>query len=117
MPDRLTPMTTRLVQFLSLVLLLPVNAPAQEGSNAPSSTIKVTTHLVQVDVVVTNGKGEPVPGLTPDEVTILEDGKPQKLASFIAHGTGTGASPSAADKARSLPPGVFSNRGLKNDEG
>jgi len=110
-------MTTRLVQFLSLVLLLPVNAPAQEGSNAPSPTIKVTTHLVQVDVVVTNGKGEPVPGLTLDDFTILEDGKPQKLASFTAHGTGTGASSSAAEKARSLPPGVFSNRGVKNDEG
>jgi len=109
-------MTTRLVQFLSPLLLLAVNAPAQETEKPPSSTIKVTTHLVQVDVVVTNGKGESVPGLTLDDFAIIEDGKPQKLASFTAYGAGTGASSGTADKGRSLPPGVFSNRSL-NPEG
>ena len=38
--------------------------------------------LVTVDVVVTDGKGEPVQGLTRADFTVLEDGKAQQIREF-----------------------------------
>ena len=38
--------------------------------------------LVTVDVVVQDGKGRPVRGLTAADFTLLEDGKPQAIATF-----------------------------------
>jgi VWFA-related protein len=43
--------------------------------------IKVTTHLVQVDVVVRDAKGS-VPGLTRDDFRLFDQGKSQKIALF-----------------------------------
>jgi VWFA-related protein len=44
--------------------------------------VRITTNLVQVDPVVTDGKGKPVTDLRPEEVEILEDGKPQQITNF-----------------------------------
>jgi hypothetical protein len=35
-----------------------------------------------VDVIVTDGRGNPVLDLTPDDFTVYEDGKLQKIDSF-----------------------------------
>jgi VWFA-related protein len=66
--------------------------PATEGATPQSgtatqaaspSTIKVTTRIVVLDVVVTDKKGNLVPrDLTRDDFTVLEDGQPQTLRSF-----------------------------------
>ena len=37
-----------------------------------------------MDVVVTDKKGHPVPGLTRDDLVVTEDGVPQKIVSFDA---------------------------------
>jgi VWFA-related protein len=66
--------------------------------------IHVDTRLVQVDVVVRNGKG-PVRGLTKDDFTLFEKGKPQPISLFKvteAHQPG--------EPAPALPPGMVSNR-------
>jgi len=56
------------------------NGPA--GSQQPETVLKANTRLVMVDVVATNNKGVPVTDLKPEEFTIAEDGKPQKIGSF-----------------------------------
>jgi VWFA-related protein len=69
------------------VPLKPNPAPAQPESQQPGRTsdddvVRITTNLVQVDPVITDGKGKQVTDLTPEEVEILEDGKPQKITNF-----------------------------------
>jgi VWFA-related protein len=69
----------------------------------PAPTIRVTTHMVLVDVVVTDKQGKPVPGLRAEDFAIEEKGKAQKIASFTT--TTEGATP-----PEPLPPGIYSNR-------
>jgi len=45
-------------------------------------TLRTNTRLVLVDVVATDGKGQPVPDLKASDLTVLEDGKPQKISGF-----------------------------------
>ena len=44
--------------------------------------VRITTNLVQIDPVITDRYGKQVTDLGPDEVQILEDGKPQKITNF-----------------------------------
>ncbi len=71
--------------LLGLVLAMS-SALAQEQTPASSGfTLKVQSDLVLTDVVVRDRKtGAPVRGLTRDDFTILENGKPQRVASFDA---------------------------------
>src|ERR1051325_6662178 len=56
---------------------------AQQSSTDSSTVIRATTHLVQLDVVVTDSSGQPVKNaLTEKDFTILEDGQPQKISFF-----------------------------------
>jgi hypothetical protein len=43
--------------------------------------IKENVRRVIVDVVVTDGSGRPVRGLTRDDFSVAEDGKPQRVLS------------------------------------
>jgi len=59
----------------------PVWAAAQE--NGPDVTVfKVTVNMVQLDVAVTDKKGNYVTRLTPRDFAIYEDGIAQKIATF-----------------------------------
>ena len=55
---------------------------AQAPQTPPSVTFSVEVNYVDVDVVVTDGKGNFVPGLTRDDFEVFEDGKPQKVDTF-----------------------------------
>ncbi|HSP62262.1 MAG TPA: VWA domain-containing protein, partial [Pyrinomonadaceae bacterium] len=72
--------------------------------------VRITTNLVQVDAVVTDKSGKVVTDLKPEEVQILEDGKPQKITHFSYYVTETAvvapaAKPAAVDKnAPPAPP-------------
>ncbi|HVV43569.1 MAG TPA: VWA domain-containing protein [Bryobacteraceae bacterium] len=46
------------------------------------AVIRVSVDLVEVDALVTDSKGRHVPDLKPEDFTILEDGKPQKITQF-----------------------------------
>jgi VWFA-related protein len=63
----------------------PATEPQQPAQPADEETVRITTNLVQVDAVVTKD-GKPVTDLKPEELQILEDGKPQKITnlSYIA---------------------------------
>ena len=70
----------------STALVLSVVLAAQSASQAPP-TFRVRADLVRVDVVVVDGTGEPVSGLTQADFTLLDRGKPQTIATFdeVAH--------------------------------
>jgi VWFA-related protein len=88
---------------LAACLLLPALTLIAQDQNQP--TIRVTTRLVQVNVVVHDKKGEPVSDLKKEDFTILEKGKEQKVAVFVVD------SVDAPHKAwPALPPNIFSNR-------
>src|SRR5580693_1236254 len=83
---------------------LPARSP-QEPEQVPGLSIRVSSRLVMVDVVVTDKHGQPVLGLKPTDFTVTEKGKPQKISVFTPPNQ-SGTKP----VARTLAPGVYSNR-------
>jgi VWFA-related protein len=72
---------------LAACLLLAATAVAQEPAPPPSGQapeFPAQVEQVIVDVVVTDKKGNPIRDLTAGDFTVLEDGKPQTIASFDA---------------------------------
>jgi hypothetical protein len=65
----------------------PAKVPEQKPVPPPQDpadldVVKITTNLVQIDAVVTDREGIHVTNLRPDEVEMLENGKPQKISDF-----------------------------------
>lgn len=60
--------------------------------------------LVELQVVVTGRDGQPAMGLTEADFTVLENGKPQKIAFLVA------PAEMAAQRPEPLPAGLFTNR-------
>lgn len=58
--------------------------PAQQAEPAPTTdlVLRISVALVQVDAVVTDGRGRLVTGLEARDFEILQDGKPQKITNF-----------------------------------
>jgi VWFA-related protein len=88
-----------------------LSAPPLQSQNPPPSsppvapTLKVVSRIVVVDVVVTSGKGQSVPGLMKEDFHIAEDGTPQTITSFEEH-KGEYATPVVVPP---MPPNVFTN--------
>ncbi len=59
----------------------PANQPAPAGSGG-TATIRVEARLVSLDVVVTDDKGDPVPGLNRNDFRVYENGVEQKIRDF-----------------------------------
>jgi VWFA-related protein len=86
---------------LALALTLALILPAAGQQPAPSQTqvsprekdevVRITSNLVQVDAVVTDRKGQPVPDLRPEDFEIYEDGRTQKITNFSFVSTVPGA--------------------------
>lgn len=71
--------------IVTLLLAFNVTAWAQKGGKAdsrPSSTIRIDTDLVTVDVTAIDKNGNYVRDLRPEDFQIFEDGKPKKLDFF-----------------------------------
>ena len=101
-------------RWLSVLLCLSLASPLSAQSPqepVPTLTIRVSSRLVLVDVVVTDKHGQPVLGLQPTDFTITEKGKPQKIAVFTEPGQ------SATPAAPPLPAGVYSNRAAYRSPG
>ncbi len=77
---------TRSRTFARLLPLLALRCFAQQSSTpkqeSPVTTLRATTRLVVLDVVVTDKQGKPVRNLSRQDFTILEDGEAQTIASF-----------------------------------
>ena len=89
----------------------PAEAPAAVEPPSPATspdsaeslpTIHVTSRLVILDVVVSDGHNHPAAGLKPSDFTLTEDGVPQKIDSFTEHDTPP-PNPSARKLRRSRP--------------
>lgn len=52
------------------------------GNAAPDAVIRVNVDLRQVDLIVTDAKGNHVSDLQPTDFQLLEDGKPQRITDF-----------------------------------
>ena len=85
-----------------LVVFMGSGVAQQNSSEVPAPTIRVSTRMVLVDVVVTDKQGNPLPGLKPDDFILEENGKTQKIAAFTT--------PEDIAAAPPLPPGIYSNR-------
>jgi len=75
--------------FAALVVALSSPMPAQTGgsggADAAAAQPNAAPAPVLVDAVVTGSNGEPVPGLTAKDFTILEDGKEQAITALDTH--------------------------------
>ena len=90
-------------QPLAVVLcaaLLAGQVPAQTA-RPPQYTFRIFSELVLVNVTVRDRKGNPVRGLTATDFTVLEGGKPQRIASFDIENTEI-ALPTNAQQAKVL---------------
>jgi VWFA-related protein len=87
------------------LLLCCFTLSAQETPRL-GETVEVS--IVNVDVVVTDSKGNRVPGLTKDDFEILENGKPQPVSNFAEYSSNdpearvgvAGAAPATAPSQR-----------------
>src|SRR4051812_335970 len=61
-----------------------ITASAAPVAAPPPLVEKIEVSVVNVDVTVTDRRGQPVSGLTRDDFEILEDGKPQTISNFYA---------------------------------
>jgi VWFA-related protein len=78
MPSTLTRFANRAAALLLALLLLNGALPSQPSDY----TFHSESDVVLVNVTVRDKNGKFVPGLKPENFTILEDNKPQKIVSF-----------------------------------
>lgn len=92
--------------FAAAVLAAPPlpSLPQTVQAQQEAPTVRVTTRLVVVNVVVQDKKGAPVEGLSREDFTVLDEGQPQSISLF------------SVETARRqlttepLPPNTFTNR-------
>ena len=60
----------------------PAPEKPKKIENMPNYSISVEVPIVSLDVLVTTKDGQTIPGLKPENFKIMEDGEPQKIASF-----------------------------------
>lgn len=113
------------IGVLAVLWLVPAAADRGDGgpadfaqSPAPAPTFKADVEYVEVDAVVTDKAGNVVRGLTKDDFTVREDGKPQAIASFsfvdipapptdTTPGPGAAIAPDVASNARPFDGRVY----------
>ncbi len=84
------------------------DTPAADQAQLAAPILSVTTHEVLLDVVVTDG-ARPVSGLKASDFTVLEDGKPQVVASLEEHAPMTAATNAQATSFPAMPSNTFTN--------
>ncbi len=86
-----------------LLLLAPIDLVSQNPPQAPP--IHVTTHLVQIGVIVRDRHG-PVENLTKDDFAVFDRGKPQTISAFTAESAVSAPQPGSSQL---LPPALAPN--------
>ena len=69
---------------LVLLMLLPTAIWAQADTPSQVFVEKVDVSVVNVEVFVTDKKGEAVVGLTQDDFVVMQDGQPVEITNFFA---------------------------------
>src|SRR5580704_3622626 len=99
MVGRLSQFVKKTLAILVGLALLCSSVPAQEQADY---TFRVQSDLVLVNVTVKDKSGNFVRGLKPEDFTILEDNKPQKVVSFDVENIDSVATQGVA-QAKPLP--------------
>src|SRR5438270_8837002 len=76
------PMEKRYLLILTLLLGLVPLGTFRSGAQQDETRLRVVVNLVQLNVAVTNNKGNYVTDLHPQDFAITEDGIPQNIATF-----------------------------------
>jgi VWFA-related protein len=84
-------------------------AQAAPAPLPPTATLQVNAREVEVDINVTDAKGNFVRGLTLDKFTVLEDGRQMYPRSFREHRSDQEQAEPATAAKPSLPPNTFAN--------
>src|ERR1700756_851825 len=74
-----------IAMLLAALVLVCIAARAQDSQEiGPNQTpaIRASSDLVRIDVEVTDKSGKPVKGLTPEQFSVTENGKAQKISIF-----------------------------------
>jgi len=80
------------------------SAPGPQSAPGQVTPLRVTTRLVEVNVVVQDKKGEAITDLTRDDFEVSEQGKAQAISVFSIESNRT-----AIGRAEALPANTFSN--------
>ncbi len=99
------------ILFIFLTLLMSgLSAQAQTTAPTPppddGEVVKISTNLIQLDVTITDKKGNPIRDIRPDEVEIYENGKRQDISGFTFI---SGSSPGGKPEPASLYPEPIKN--------
>lgn len=95
-------MRTLLMVSAALLAAVGGRVSAQNPPTPQQPVFRTATRLIQVSVVVHDGRKQPVPGLRAEDFQVFEEGKEQPVAFFTAH---TKSTPAMAAEQ-----GVFTNR-------
>ncbi len=100
-------------------LLTAQTATAPPPANPPQTApLKVTTRLVQVNVIVHDHHGNPVGDLTKEDFEVTDEGKAQNISLFTVDRLSPGgASAPNAPKPIIIPANVATNRPMTQDNG
>lgn len=96
------------LSFLPVKLLPSARTSANSEEQSQAATVGVvrtTTRFVQVSVIATDKKGQPVSDLTADDFVVLDDGHRQKIEIFRKETNQVPAQPPAK-----LPPDTYTNQ-------
>lgn len=91
----------------------PAPPASQHPPQADQPILRVTTRLIQLNVVAQDRHGNPVTDLTKDDFVLKDTGKEQKIAVFsLERADATPASPVGGHvvAGQTLPPNTFTNR-------
>lgn len=99
----------RSIRLGSLGLASTLCMAQSVSSNQPTQpTLRVTTRLVYVDVLVRDAHGGVVKGLKTEDFKVLENGHPQAIEFFSAHGAALDRD-LASEPASPMAPNEFTN--------
>lgn len=94
----------------AFIFLLSILTFSQTPSPTPppaddDDVVKISTTLIQLDVTITDRKGNPIRDIKPEEVEIYENGKKQQVSNFSFVSSVRGKTISAPDdnKAQTIP--------------
>ena len=88
-------------RLLAVMLALPLLCPVLP-SQQPDYTFRAETDLVLVNVTVRDKSGNFVGGLKPEDFTVLEDNKAQKIVSFDVENTDAVVAPQSVAQAKPI---------------
>ena len=98
----------RILALLTLAATSLVAQPQQQTNQLPKLTESIDVKVINVDVVVTDKKGNPITGLTKDDFELYENGQPKLISNFYEvegkKATNVSIAPAGTEKPAEVKP-------------